>query len=158
MSPDADTPNGIVGFSDSHSGLAWQGIVGLRYAVTPNIDVGLKYRFFNATNLRFGGHSADGLTRLRPQGPLAFAQPDGERDLQLLVAAAASAAAASAASAASGDADVPGWIGDPGDGYLPGSAASASAAASGARARPLSGTRAKKYRPGRSPGPVFFCA
>ena len=62
MSPEADTPNGIVGFSDSHTNLAWQGIAGLRYAVSPNIDVGLKYRFFNATNLRFGGHSADGLT------------------------------------------------------------------------------------------------
>ena len=51
MSPEADTPNGIVGFSDSHTNLAWQGIAGLRYAVSPNIDVGLKYRFFNATNL-----------------------------------------------------------------------------------------------------------
>jgi hypothetical protein len=69
---------------------------------------------------------------------LAFAQLDGELDLQLLLAASASAAtaAAPAASAAtSGDADVPGWLGDSGDGRMSGSAASASAAASGARAR-----------------------
>ena len=45
MDPSSVTPNGIVGFSDSKSGIAWQGILGLRYAVSPNIDVGLKYRF-----------------------------------------------------------------------------------------------------------------
>ena len=45
MNPFVDTPNGIVGFSDSHSGIAWQGILGLRYAVSPNIDLGLKYRY-----------------------------------------------------------------------------------------------------------------
>ena len=41
------------GFSDSYSGLAWQGILGARYAVSPNIDVGLKYRFFNVPNVKF---------------------------------------------------------------------------------------------------------
>ena len=56
--------------------------------------------------------------------------------------------------AASGDADVPGRLGDPGDRRLPGTAASASAAATGARARPLSGSQGKEIpvrasRPGR---------
>ena len=53
--------------------------------------------------------------------------------------AAAPAASASAASAAtSGDADVPGWFGNPGNGHLPGAAASAATAASGAGTRLLS--------------------
>src|SRR3954454_8753603 len=43
MDPFATTPNSDIGFSASKSGLAWQGILGLRYAVSPNIDVGLKY-------------------------------------------------------------------------------------------------------------------
>ena len=40
-------------FSDSYSGLAWQGILGARYAVSPNLDLGLKYRFFNVPNVKF---------------------------------------------------------------------------------------------------------
>jgi len=72
-------------------------------------------------------------------------------------ASAAPTAASSAASAASGDADVPGWLGDPGDRHLPGSAASASAAASGARARALSEPRQRNTGSGNLPGPVFFC-
>src|SRR5882672_3805958 len=59
--------------------------------------------------------------------PLAFAQPSGEPDLQFRGSASASAAAAAASAAASaatsGDADVSGWLGDPGDGRVPGSAA-----------------------------------
>src|SRR6478672_6074668 len=55
MSAAASTRLGVIGFSDSHSGLAWQGIMGVRYAVTPNVDVGVKYRYFNDTTLRFGG-------------------------------------------------------------------------------------------------------
>ena len=52
-------------------------------------------------------------------------------------AAAAAAASAAASAAAAGDADVPGWIGDPGDGRLPGAAAASTAAAAGAGARQL---------------------
>src|SRR6185295_3352300 len=44
---------GAVSFSDSDSRLAWQAILGMRYAVTPNIDLGLKYRLFNVSRLRF---------------------------------------------------------------------------------------------------------
>src|SRR3954451_14932431 len=44
---------GAVNFSDSDSRFAWQGILGVRYAITPNFDLGLKYRFFNASRLRF---------------------------------------------------------------------------------------------------------
>ena len=78
-------------------------------------------------------------------------QPAGECDLQLLLASAASAASAAAtpaASAASSDADVPGWIGDPGDGYVPGAASASAAAAAGARARLSQGRRAKNNRLG----------
>ena len=39
--------------SDSDSRPAFQGIAGVRYAVSQNIDIGLKYRFFTATNLKF---------------------------------------------------------------------------------------------------------
>jgi opacity protein-like surface antigen len=44
---------GAVDFSDNDSRLAWQGILGVRYAMSPNIDIGLKYRLFNASRLRF---------------------------------------------------------------------------------------------------------
>jgi opacity protein-like surface antigen len=36
---------------DRDSGLAWQGIAGLRMAVSDNLDVGLKYRYFNSSKL-----------------------------------------------------------------------------------------------------------
>ena len=93
---------------------------------------------------------------LRPQGPLAFAQHHGERDLQFWLTTAA-ASATSAASAASGDADVPGWIGDPGDRHLPGAAASASATTTGARARPLSGNASKNTGPGDPRAGFLLC-
>ena len=44
---------GTVNFSDSDSRFAWQGIIGARYAITPNFDLGLKYRLFNVSRLRF---------------------------------------------------------------------------------------------------------
>src|SRR5687767_1667884 len=97
---------------------------------------------------------------------MAFAQPAGEPDLQLRssgTATATATAAASAASAASGDADVPGRLGDPGNGRVPGSAAAAAAAAAGARARvsdSVSQADVGKETPARrfASGPVFFCA
>lgn len=36
---------------DSDTGFAWQAIAGVRAPITENIDVGLKYRFFNAPNV-----------------------------------------------------------------------------------------------------------
>ncbi|MCY7281198.1 MAG: hypothetical protein LH610_09965, partial [Sphingomonas bacterium] len=61
---------------------------------------------------------------------LPLAQSAAEPDLQLLHSgSAASAAAPAAASAASGDADLPGRFGDPGDGRLPAAAAAAAASA-----------------------------
>ena len=36
---------------DSDSGLAWQALAGVRAPLTDNIDVGLRYRFFNAENV-----------------------------------------------------------------------------------------------------------
>src|SRR6476619_6612833 len=42
---------GAVNFSDNDSRLAWQAILGVRYAITPNIDLGLKYRLFNVSRL-----------------------------------------------------------------------------------------------------------
>ena len=60
-SVDSVTPVGDIGFSDTDSGLAWQGILGLRYAVSQNIDVGLKYRFFNVPNLKFSAAGSQGI-------------------------------------------------------------------------------------------------
>ena len=54
-----DFPDDSFDFSDSDSGIAWQVIAGLRYAVSPNIDIGMKYRFFNSGNLKFTD-SSDG--------------------------------------------------------------------------------------------------
>ena len=42
---------GVTNLHDSDSKLAYQAILGVRYAVTPNVDVGLKYRFFNVSRL-----------------------------------------------------------------------------------------------------------
>lgn len=55
LDPSAVTPRGTIGFSGSQTKLAWQAIAGVRYAITPNIDLGLKYRFFNVPHLRFYG-------------------------------------------------------------------------------------------------------
>jgi OmpA-OmpF porin, OOP family len=38
-----------VWLKDSDSGFAWQALAGVRYPVTDNVDIGLKYRFFNAS-------------------------------------------------------------------------------------------------------------
>ncbi|MEO7505094.1 MAG: outer membrane beta-barrel protein [Sphingomicrobium sp.] len=43
----SNIPNG------SDSGLAWQLIAGLRYAVSPNVDIGLKYRYFHSGSVKF---------------------------------------------------------------------------------------------------------
>lgn len=44
---------GGVGFSESDGSIAWQIIAGIRKSITPNIDLGLKYRFFNVSKLDF---------------------------------------------------------------------------------------------------------
>ncbi|QNN67022.1 outer membrane beta-barrel protein [Sphingomonas lutea] len=160
-------PFGGVEFSDSHTRFAWQAILGVKWALGPNVDLGLKYRFFNVQRLRYETDSpalstgqditdfttSDVTARFRSHSLLAsliynFASappPPPPRRLR------------PAASAASGDADVPGRYGDPGDGRLPGSAASASAAAAGAGTRSVS-TAKRNTGSGTSPGPVFFCA
>ena len=38
---------------DKDNAWAWQGIAGLRYAVTPNLDAGVKYRYFRTGKLNF---------------------------------------------------------------------------------------------------------
>ena len=38
---------------DSDSAWAFQGIAGLRYALTPNVDAGVKYRYFHTAKLGF---------------------------------------------------------------------------------------------------------
>jgi len=51
---------------DSDSGFAWQVIAGVRRAITQNVDFGLKYRFFNADNVKVvagNGSQLDGRVR-----------------------------------------------------------------------------------------------
>ena len=43
--------NGATFLNDSDTGFAWQGIAGVRAPITDHIDVGLKYRFFNADKI-----------------------------------------------------------------------------------------------------------
>jgi opacity protein-like surface antigen len=52
MTPAANHQNLVIDGSQSRG--AWQAIMGVRAAVSQNIDVGLKYRFFNVPNLKFG--------------------------------------------------------------------------------------------------------
>jgi OmpA-OmpF porin, OOP family len=54
--------NGAAFLDDSDSGLAWQVFAGLRQAISDNVDVTVKYRFFNAPNVdvvAFNGAEAD---------------------------------------------------------------------------------------------------
>jgi OmpA-OmpF porin, OOP family len=46
---------GVGGFDDKDGAVAWQILAGIRKAITPNIDLGLKYRFFNVSKLEFAG-------------------------------------------------------------------------------------------------------
>ena len=83
------------------------------------------------------------------------AQPASDRGVQFRrTAATATATTAASAAASTGDADVPGWVGDRGDGHMPGAAASATATGTGARARILAG---EKGGPRAPPGGLFFC-
>jgi opacity protein-like surface antigen len=63
MGEDPEFPGLVVEGSDSRP--AWQAIMGVRTAVSPNIDVGLKYRFFNVPNLKFDDSSGLGFNTLR---------------------------------------------------------------------------------------------
>ena len=107
-------------FGDSKGKLAWQLIAGVYAPVSPNIDIGLKYRFFHAGSnsashdvpFAQGQRSADRRRNvrlfarrrnLRQQQQVHLEQPAGEPGVQLrrsCSAAAASAAATAAAAAA----------------------------------------------------------
>ena len=39
-------------FNGSTGRIAWQAVAGVRKAITPNLDIGLKYRFFNVPNMK----------------------------------------------------------------------------------------------------------
>jgi len=72
---------------DSDTGFAWQAIAGVRAPISKNWDVGLKYRFFNASNLdlvdqvgrdvstRFRSHSILGTLTYNFGGPEVVAPP-----------------------------------------------------------------------------------
>ena len=49
---------------DRDSAFAHQAIAGVRKAITPNIDLGLKYRYFRTSKLNFGDTFTDGTTVL----------------------------------------------------------------------------------------------
>jgi len=53
--------NGPAFLDGSDTGIAWQVFAGLRQAISDNLDVSVKYRFFNVENLdyEFGGDSFD---------------------------------------------------------------------------------------------------
>ncbi len=43
---------------DKDAELSWQAIAGIRAAITPNVDIGLKYRFFNTTRFEMTGETS----------------------------------------------------------------------------------------------------
>ncbi|WP_234041539.1 OmpA family protein [Erythrobacter aureus] len=85
---------------DSDSGLAWQVLAGVRAPLTDNVDVGLRYRYFNADSVELvdlGGNALeDSFTSHSLMGTLEynFGAPPRRR-LPRRPAAAASSAAAS---------------------------------------------------------------
>ena len=50
---DVSVPSLGSGVSDRDSRFAWQAIAGVRKAISPNMDIGLKYRYFTVNKLRF---------------------------------------------------------------------------------------------------------
>ena len=61
---------------DSDSGVAFQGIAGVRTAVSDNIDVGLKYRYFRTSNMNWNSDidfGADGFVPVRATRPVQIA-------------------------------------------------------------------------------------
>lgn len=48
--------NGVL-LSGKDAELAYQAIAGVRAAITPNVDIGLKYRFFNTTRFELNGET-----------------------------------------------------------------------------------------------------
>ena len=55
----AFTEEDAIGFVDEDRALAYQVIAGASAPLTPNLDLGLKYRFFNTRRLNFGGADAE---------------------------------------------------------------------------------------------------
>src|SRR5687768_7120714 len=53
-----------VGFRDSDGAMAWQVVAGIRRALSDNLDLGLKYRFFNVKKFKLSDDEAPG-----PLGP-----------------------------------------------------------------------------------------
>ena len=52
-------------FSQGSGHFAYQAIAGVRKSITENIDLGLKYRFFDATRIHFDDSSTRFTTRFR---------------------------------------------------------------------------------------------
>jgi len=52
-------PDTDFSFSDSETVGAWQLLAGVRYAISPNMDLGLKYRFFNTGRFEFNDGATD---------------------------------------------------------------------------------------------------
>ena len=65
----------VKALDDSDSAWAWQLIAGVRHAISPNVDLGLKYRYFNTFNLdfddEFDGIGLNGETKFRSHSLLA---------------------------------------------------------------------------------------
>ncbi len=56
-------------FNDSDSGFAWQALAGVRYPITDNVDIGMKYRLYNQDHVNLvsgaGGQRVPTDTRFR---------------------------------------------------------------------------------------------
>ncbi|HXG99249.1 MAG TPA: outer membrane beta-barrel protein [Sphingomicrobium sp.] len=60
-----------IGGRGTDRSIAYQAIAGVRYAITPNLDLGLKYRFFNVNKLDYPGQFSDLKGRFRSHSLLA---------------------------------------------------------------------------------------
>ena len=166
---------GVHEFNDSHSTFAWQLLAQAYYPVQrpdryrPEVSLlpcrqeqwrrHVRVRQPRRLHIAGSGDLLRWRGDPRRQCSVRVAQPVAEPDLQLRISAAAAAAATSAAAtsaATSGDSDVPGRIGDPGDGYVPGTAAAAAsgACAAGRTRRKLSRLQRLSGVPPLQPGHV----
>ena len=127
-------------FGESDSGFAWQLLAGVyaagqrQHRYRPEVSLLPQHKLDIQDQVAFtagagpcapgGPPCSGGILTFGIDDRFTVAQPVGEPDLQLRrprrLRLRRPAAAPAAASAASGDADVPGWFGDPGDGRLSG--------------------------------------
>ena len=134
-------PSSALNFTGQSRAFAWQALAEVRYPISENVDIGLKYRYFQTAKLNFGPFCETTCTtalpyRLRGKYTSNSVLASLLFNFESRGSAATSAATSTSAATTAGHADLPRWLGDPRHGNMSASAsASATTAAAGAAGR-----------------------